>query len=120
VLLVALVPPAVVTVMSTVPADSAGAFAVILLELLTVKVLAAVPPKLMAVAPVNPAPLIVTLVPPAVGPDAGLTLVTEGTYLKTSLEFVALVPPPGIVTVTSAAPDPGGEVAVIDVALVTV
>jgi hypothetical protein len=33
---VALVPPGVVTVMSTVPADSAGAVAVILLELLTV------------------------------------------------------------------------------------
>jgi hypothetical protein len=110
----------VVTVMSTVPADSAGAVAVILLELLTVYALAAVPPKLTAVAPVNPVPLIVTLVPPAIGSDTGLTLVTEGTYLKTSLEFVALVPPPGIVTVTSTAPDPAGEVAVIDVALVIV
>jgi hypothetical protein len=117
---VALVPPGVVTVISMVPADCAGAVAVILLELLMVKVLAAVPPKLTAVAPVNPVPLIVTLVPPAVGPEAGLTLVTEGTYLKTSLEFVALVPPPGIVTVTSTAPVPAGEVAVIDVALLTV
>ena len=78
---VALVPPGVVTVTSTVPADSAGAVAVILLELLTVYAPAAVPPKLTAVAPVNPVPVIVTLVPPAVGPDAGLTLVTEGTYL---------------------------------------
>jgi hypothetical protein len=117
---VALVPPEVVTVTSTVPAAPAGAVAVIWVALLTVKPVAAFAPKLTAVAPVNPVPLIVTLVPPAVGPDAGLTPVTEGAYLKTSLEFVALLPPPGMVTVTSTAPDPAGEVAVIDVALLTV
>jgi hypothetical protein len=86
----------------------------------TEKLAAGVAPNLTAVAPVNPVPVIAMVVPPASGPDAGLTLVTEGTYLKTSLEFVALLPPPGIVTVTSTAPDPPGEVAVIDVALVTV
>jgi hypothetical protein len=78
--LVALVPPGVVTVMSTVPAAPAGAVAEIWLDLLTTNV-AAVPPKLTPVAPVKPVPLIVTVVPPVVGPDVGLTLVTDGTYL---------------------------------------
>jgi hypothetical protein len=35
-------------------------------------------PKSTAVAPVKPVPVIVTLVPPAVGPLLGLTLVTVG------------------------------------------
>ena len=78
-MLVALVAPSVVTVMSTVPAP-AGAVAEIWLELFTENV-AAVPPKLTPVAPVKPVPLIVTVVPPVVGPDVGLTLVTDGTYL---------------------------------------
>ena len=43
-----------------------------LVALLTVNVVAAVPPKLTAVAPVNPVPVITTLVPPAVGPDDGV------------------------------------------------
>ena len=79
-MLVALVPPGVVTVTSTVPATPVGAVAVIWLELFTENV-AAVPPKLTPVAPVKPVPLIVTVVPPVVGPDVGLTLVTDGTYL---------------------------------------
>ena len=75
---VALVPPGVVTVMSTVPALSAGEVAVIDVALLTVNAVAAVAPKLTAVAPVKPVPVIVTEVPPAVGPLVGLTLVTVG------------------------------------------
>jgi hypothetical protein len=35
-------------------------------------------PKFTAVAPVKPVPVIVTLVPPAVGPLLGLTFVTVG------------------------------------------
>jgi hypothetical protein len=38
----------------------------------------------------------------------------RGAYVNLSAELVALVPP-GPVTVTSAVPDPGGEVALIDV-----
>ena len=76
---VALGPPAVVTVISTVPALSAGAVAVMLVALVTVKLGAFVVPKLTAVALVKPVPVIVTLVPPALGPDAGLTPVTVGT-----------------------------------------
>ena len=66
---VALVPPAVVTVMSTVPAGSAGATAVIEVPPpLTVKPLAGVEPKATAVAPVKPVPESVTLVPPEAAP----------------------------------------------------
>ena len=56
-------------------------------------------------------PVIVTVVPPAVGPAVGLTLVTVGaaTYVYWSLALVALVPP-GVVTVMSTVPaDAGGR-----------
>ena len=39
---------------------------------------AAVAPKLTALAPVNPVPVMVTEVPPVVGPEFGLTPVTVG------------------------------------------
>jgi hypothetical protein len=74
----ALVPPGVVTVMSTVPVP-AGAVAVIWVALLTVNVAAATEPNFTAEAPVRPDPLIVTEVPPAAGPEVGLTAVTAGT-----------------------------------------
>ncbi len=76
--LVALVPPAVVTVTSTVPAVPAGAVAVRLVALLTITPAALVVPNLTAVALVKLVPVIVTLVPPAVGPAPGLTPVTVG------------------------------------------
>src|SRR5262249_20192628 len=76
--LVALVPPGPETVMSTVPADSAGATAVICPSLSTEKLGAATPPKSTSVVPVNCAPAIVTLVPPAVGPEFGDTLEIVG------------------------------------------
>ena len=66
---VAEVPPGVVTVTSTVPAP-AGEVAVIEVAELTVKLVALVAPNLTAVAPVKPVPVIVTDVPPAVGPDS--------------------------------------------------
>ena len=72
-------PPGVVTVTSTVPLDSAGLVAVICVAETTVKLLAAVVPKSTAVAPLRPVPVIVTRVPPARGPIAGLMLVTVGT-----------------------------------------
>ena len=76
--LVALVPPVVVTVMSTVPAEPAGAVAVIEVALLTAKLVALVAPNLTALAPVRFVPVIVTVVPPEVGPAVGLTPVTVG------------------------------------------
>ena len=44
----------------------------------TVKPVAAVPPKLTALAPVKLVPVMVTAVPPVVGPEVGLTPVTVG------------------------------------------
>jgi hypothetical protein len=51
---------------------------VIVVAELTVYVVAAVPPKSTALAPVRSVPVIVTDVPPAVGPAAGATEVTAG------------------------------------------
>ena len=62
--LVALVPPTVVTVISTVPAVEGGDVAVIDPSEFTVNEVAATPPKSTAEAPVNPVPVIVTDVPP--------------------------------------------------------
>ena len=76
--LAVLVPSGVVTVMSMVAAPSAGLVAVMLVGLLTVKLVAAVVPNITAVAFVKPVPVIVTLVPPAVGPAEGATWVTVG------------------------------------------
>ena len=45
---------------------------------LTVKVVAVVAPKIAAVAPVNPVPLMVTVVPPDPGPEVGEIDVTVG------------------------------------------
>ena len=70
-------PPVVVMRTSTVPVP-AGAVAVICVALLTVKPLAAVPPKVTAVAPVKPEPLMVTVVPPVLGPVVGEMPVTVG------------------------------------------
>jgi hypothetical protein len=75
--LVALVPPAVVTVTSTVPVPG-GEMAVIDVALLTPNDAAAVLPNLTAVAPVKFAPVIVTLVLPAGGPLFGEIEVTDG------------------------------------------
>jgi hypothetical protein len=77
--LVALVPPGVVTVMSTAPSvPVTGAVATIVVALLTEYVAGLAEPKSTAVAPVRFVPVIVTDVPPVLGPVAGLTLVTVG------------------------------------------
>ena len=75
---VALVPSGVVTVTLTLPKEPAGEAAVICVAFTTVTFVAAVPSKLTAVAPVKPVPVIVTVVPPVVGPLDGLRLVTVG------------------------------------------
>ncbi len=72
------VPLGVVTVMSTVAADSAGEVAVIAESEVTVKETAAVLPNFTAVAPVKPLPVMLTTVPPAVLPLFGLTPVILG------------------------------------------
>ncbi len=77
-MLTADVPPEVVTVTSTVPADSSGLIAVMEVDETTAKLVALVVPKSTVVAPVKPVPVMVTLVPPAVVPEIGLTSVTAG------------------------------------------
>ena len=74
----ALVPPGVVTVMSTAPALPAGDVAVIEVALLTVNDVAAMAPNFTAVAPVRLVPVIVTDVLPSVVPEVGLIEVTVG------------------------------------------
>ena len=67
-----------VTVTSTVPVP-AGLVAVICVSELIVKLFAATVPKFTPVASVKPVPVIVTDVPPATGPPAGLMPVTVAT-----------------------------------------
>jgi hypothetical protein len=102
---VAEVPPAVVTVTSTIPTAWAGEVVVISVSETTVKEPAAVVPKSTVVAVVNPVPVMVTGIPPAVGPDVGATEVTVGRAAKKnwSLALVGEVPI-GLVTVTSTVP----------------
>jgi len=78
--LVALVPPSVATVTSTVPTVPGGAVAVMLVEVLTVYACEGFPdPKSTLEASDSPAPVIVTTVPPVLGPEFGLIPVRVGT-----------------------------------------
>jgi hypothetical protein len=116
--LVTLVPPAVVTVRSTVPAVPAGAVAVIWVALFTVKVVALVPPNWTAVAPVKFVPVIVTAVPPVVVPLVGVIPVmvgAEATYVNRSAGPVGVVVPPAVTVISTNPAEPGGEIAVIRV-----
>ena len=85
--LVALVWPPTVTLTSTVPAAWAGLVAVQLVVVEQDTAVAAPAPKATVVAPgvvLNPVPVIVTAVPPAVGPLVGAMLLTAGaaTYVN--------------------------------------
>ena len=73
---VGLVPAGVVTVTLTVPVP-AGEVAMIEVPEWTTTPVAAVVPNLTVVAPVKLIPEILTLVPPAAGPDFGETEVTQ-------------------------------------------
>ncbi len=75
---VALVPTGLVTVTSTIPAARGGETAVTSVELTTVKLVAAVVRKATEVAPVKLVPVIVTTVPPVMGPAVGEMDVTVG------------------------------------------
>ena len=74
------VPLAVVTLTSTVPVP-AGDVAVIDVEELTVKLVAATAPNVTAVAPENSVPVIVTDVAPVAGPAVGEIDVTAGVVI---------------------------------------
>ena len=99
------VPPGVTTLIVPVVAP-AGTVAVICPSLFTVKE-ATTPWKVTLVAPVNPDPVITTVVP--TGPTVGRNPVITGV----TLNCVALVAfPPGVVTLILPVP-PGGATAVI-------
>jgi hypothetical protein len=76
--LVADVPFAVLTVTSTGPSDPEGVTAVNDVAEVMLNELAATDPKSTVVAPVKLVPVMVTEVPPAIGPEEGLTEVTVG------------------------------------------
>lgn len=126
-----LCPAGVVTVMSTgepvtVPEGIGGDVAVMVVSELTVKV-AELPPKDTSVAPVNPEPVMVTVVPPAAGPELGLTEVTDGAEVplvavkvNRSADELALAPL-GVWTWMSTVPAfSAGDTAVMDVSESTV
>ena len=73
-----LVPPWVMTETARDAAASAGEIAVILVEETTVNRVAATVPKRTLVAPEKPVPVMVTVVPPLVGPEVGEIAVTAG------------------------------------------
>jgi hypothetical protein len=99
------VPPAEVTVMSTAPAASAGLATVIWVAEAKLKFVALTPPKETVLVGVKLLPVIVTCVPPPVGPEAGLIAVTLGgvTYVNWSAGDVVDVPVP-VVTAISRTP----------------
>ena len=70
-----------VTTRSTAPWAWAGVVAVIDVLLATVTPVAAVPPKLTVAPETKFVPVIVTPVPPAIGPLAGVTDATLGAVL---------------------------------------
>jgi len=112
-----------VTTTLTAPAACAGVVAVIEVSEFTVKLEAAVPPKVTA-APVvvKKVPVIVTDVPPAAGPEIGFTEVTVGAWLFRKLNDPELdEPPPGLLTVTALVPVVvEGVIALIEVSELTV
>ena len=72
-------PPAVMATTSLAPAVPAGVVQLRLVAEVTVVEVQAAPP-MVTVAPVTKlVPVMVTLVPPAVGPEVGLMAVTVGT-----------------------------------------
>nr|WP_236565559.1 MULTISPECIES: hypothetical protein [Nocardia] len=76
-----LVPPAVVTVMSTVP-EPVGATALIRVGEITVKEAVGAPPKRTAVVPVRAVPSRTTVLPPVSGPESGATVASAGAATK--------------------------------------
>ena len=78
------------------------------------------PPMVTELRFVNPLPEMTTAVPPAAGPESGLTAATVGGAMYVYRRFEALVPP-GLVTATLLVPAaPPGTNAVIVVVLTTV
>ena len=73
-----LVAEAVLILTALAPAASAGEVAVTVLSELIVKLVAGVVPKYTSRVPIKPAPLMVTTVPPAIGPEVGVMELITG------------------------------------------
>jgi hypothetical protein len=108
-----------VTVTVTAPAVPAGAVAVIDVPLTTTTLVAAVLPNVTVAPLAKFVPVMVTAVPPVVGPLFGLRLATVGWPIYVNpLARLPLWPFSVTVTVTPPA-EPAGVVAVIEVLLTT-
>src|SRR5438876_7403255 len=106
---------------SKIPAACVGVVAVIWVALTTLTPVAALPPTVTVAVASKPLPVMVIAVPPAAGPEVGLTALTVGDamYVNWSPGFAALGCPL-TVTTTSNVPAPcAGVVAVSWVALTT-
>ena len=104
-------PPSEATVTCTTPAPPGDVAVMDVPAPLTVTAVAGVVPKLTVDPEVNPAPVMVTTVPPLPGPDTGERPDTTGMYVNGVFAEV----PPEVVTLTCTTPAPSGDVAVIDV-----
>ena len=91
--LAALVPPAVVTSTLRVPAVPAGVLQVTDVAVLALSEVHGLPSMLTPVALLKLAPVIVTLLPPAAGPEVGLIAVAVGAPTKEYKVLSELVPP---------------------------
>ena len=116
------VPLGVVTWILSFPAACALVFAMILVVPVTRKVVADVVPNFTAVVPAKPVPVIVTVVPPDVGPEVGVNPVMARAVVPTKVKLaVEVAVPPGVVTEILTVPALWALVtALILVALVTV
>jgi hypothetical protein len=114
------------TVTATAPGTVvAGAVAVICVGESTLMAVAVVVPNLTEAPDTKPVPVIVTTVPPEVGPDCGATAETAGTgavYAKSFTVPTVLLDPPDVVTTTSTVDTVmvAGDTAVIRVGEFTV
>ena len=108
------VPLGVVTLMATVPAVPAGLVTTSFVATSDVILVTGFGPKATAVAPLRWVPLMVTTVPPVVGPEVGLNVVIDGEVTE-EIDLVAdVADPPGPVTLMVTVPAPwGGVVATI-------
>ena len=98
-------PFGVVTFTLTRPAVWPGALAVSVVSLMTVMLVASVPPNVTAVAPVKFVPVIVTLVMPDTGAVGGTTLATVGGNPYVYAPVPVTDVPFGVLMITSAGPD---------------
>lgn len=115
-------PTGVVTTTSLAPAVAeTPVTAVMEVALLTARLLAATPPMVTLVAPDKLVPVIVSVVPPSVVPEVGLTVSMVGSERSMYSNAAVLVALPlGTTTTISLSPmEPAGVTTTIDVADIT-